>query len=64
VRGILLVGALAVLRQARTHPEQHPQITRLLARKPVKVVAVAIANKTAPVAGAVPTKEESCAPTL
>jgi transposase len=36
-----------VYRKARTHPEKYPWIARPLARKPAKVVAVTIANKTA-----------------
>jgi len=59
LRRILIVGALAVLRQARAHPEKYPWVTQLLARKPPKVVAVAIANKTARIAWAVLTKKES-----
>src|SRR5215468_5060226 len=59
LRRILIVGALAVLRQARAHPEKYPWVTQLLARKPAKVVAVAIANKTARIAWAVLTKKEN-----
>jgi Transposase IS116/IS110/IS902 family len=44
---LLIVGAFAVLRQARAQPEKYPWVTQLLARKLAKVVAVAIANKTA-----------------
>lgn len=59
LRRILIVGALAVLRQARAHPQKYPWVTKLLARKPAKVVAVAIANKTARIAWAVLTKKEN-----
>src|SRR5262245_11880071 len=59
LRRILIVGALAVLRQARAHPEKYHWVTQLLARKPAKVVAVAIANKTARIAWAVLTKKEN-----
>jgi transposase len=58
LRRILIVGAFAVLRQARAHPEKYPWVTQLLARKPAKVVAVALANKTARIAWAVLTKKE------
>jgi transposase len=58
LRRILVVGALAVLRQARAHPEKYPWVAQLLARKPAKVVAVALANKTARIAWAVLTKKE------
>jgi hypothetical protein len=46
------------LRRARAHPEKYPWVTQLLACKPAKVVAVAIANKTARIAWAVLTKKE------
>jgi hypothetical protein len=46
------------LRQARAHPEKYPWVTQLLARKPAKVIAVAIANKTARIAWAVLIKKE------
>ena len=47
LRRILVVGACAVLRYARHRPEKYPWLTQLLARKPFKVVAVALANKMA-----------------
>ena len=47
LRRLCVVGAMAVLRRARTHPEKNPWLTQLLARKPPKVAAVALANKTA-----------------
>jgi hypothetical protein len=46
------------LEQARAHPEKYPWVTQLLARKPAKVAAVALANKTARIAWAVLTKKE------
>jgi transposase len=52
LRRILVVGAVAVLRYARQNPEKYPWLTRLLARKPFKVAAVALANKMARVAWA------------
>ena len=52
LRRILVVGAHAVLKRARLHPEKYPWLTRLLARKPFKVVAVALANKMARIAWA------------
>ena len=52
LRRILVVGAHAVLKRARHQPEKYPWITRLLARKPFRVVAVALANKMARVAWA------------
>ena len=47
LRRILVVGAHAVLKLARQKPEKYPWLTQLLARKPFKVVAVALANKMA-----------------
>src|SRR6185369_5576546 len=52
LRRILIVGAHAVLRRARQQPEKYPWLTQLLARRPFKVVAVALANKMARVAWA------------
>jgi len=53
LRRLLVIGATAVIRQARTHPDVHPWLIQLLARRPAKVVAVALANKTARIAWAV-----------
>ena len=52
LRRILVVGAHAVLKRARQQPEKYPWLTRLLARKPFRVAAVALANKMARVAWA------------
>ncbi len=43
---------LAVLRYAKQNPEKYPWLTQLLARRPFKVVAVALANKMARMAWA------------
>ena len=48
-----------MLRHARAHPEKHPRLTALLARRPFKVVAVALANKMARVAWALLAKRET-----
>jgi transposase len=53
LRRLLIVGATAVIRHARAHPEKHPWIMQLLAKKPAKKVAVALANKTARIAWAI-----------
>jgi transposase len=53
LRRLLVVGATAVIRHARTHPDKHPWLIELLARRPAKVVAVALANKMARIAWAV-----------
>src|SRR5438093_462123 len=47
LRRILVVGAIAVLRRAHENPGKYPWLTQLLARRPFKVVAVALANKMA-----------------
>jgi transposase len=52
LRRILVVGAHAVLKLARQQPEKYPWLTRLLARKPFRVVAVALANRMARIAWA------------
>jgi len=52
LRRILVGGAVSILRRAKLNPERYPWVTRLLARRPFKVVAIALANKTARVAWA------------
>ena len=53
LRRLLVIGATTVLRHARAHPAKHPWLMQLLARRPAKVVAVALANKMARIAWAV-----------
>jgi transposase len=52
LRRILVVGAHSVLRRAEEDPLKYPWLTQLLARRPFKVVAVALANKMARIAWA------------
>ena len=52
LRRILVVGAHAVLKRARQQPEKYLWLTQLLARRPFRVVAVALANKMARIAWA------------
>jgi transposase len=52
LRRILIVGAISVLRRAKENPGKFPWLTQLLARRPFKVVAVALANKMARMAWA------------
>ena len=48
LRSLFMAGALAVIRYARTHGTKHrPWLTALLARRPSKVAAIALANKMA-----------------
>ena len=53
LRSLFTVGALAVIRYARIHGTGHrPWLTGLLARRPAKVAAIALANKLARMAWA------------
>jgi transposase len=52
LRSLLVVGATSVLRYARNNPNASQWITALLARRPYKVAAVALANKMARIAWA------------
>jgi transposase len=52
LRRILVVGAHSVLRRAKQNPEKYPWLAQLLARRPFKVVAIALANKMARIAWA------------
>lgn len=53
LRTLLIHGARSVLQQAVRHPERaDPWLRQLLARRPVNVVAVALANKNARIAWA------------
>jgi len=64
LRRILVVGAVSMLRRAKLNPERYPWVTRLLARRPFKVVAVALANKMARVAWALLAKGGTYRPRL
>jgi transposase len=63
LRRLLVAGSMAVVQHARRHPEKQPWITRLLARKPAKVVAIAVANKMARIAWAIMSKGSTYRPT-
>jgi transposase len=59
LRSLFVVGALAVIRYAKIHGTEHrPWLTALLARKPTKVAAIALANKLARMAWAMMAKGE------
>tara|TARA_E500000305_G_C3995151_1_gene224160 strand:- start:279 stop:1307 length:1029 start_codon:yes stop_codon:yes gene_type:complete len=47
LRQMLVVGAMAVIRYAERHGTKRPWLVELLARRPAKVAAVALANKNA-----------------
>ena len=53
LRSLFVAGALSVIRYAKIHGTKHrPWLTALLARKPTKVAAIALANKLARMAWA------------
>jgi transposase len=57
LRGLFTAGALAVIRYAKIHGTGHrPWLTALLARRPTKVAAIALANKLARMAWAMMAK--------
>ena len=58
LRSMLTVGALAVIRYAERHGTKRPWIIKLLARRPTKVAAVALANKMARMAWAIMARDE------
>ncbi len=48
LRGLFVAGALSVIRYAKIHGTNHrPWLAALLARRPTKVAAIALANKIA-----------------
>ncbi len=55
LRQMLVLGALAVIRYAERHGTSRPWLVRLMARRPTKIAAVALANKTARVIWAIMT---------
>jgi transposase len=59
LRSLFTTGALAVIRYAKIHGTRHrPWLTALLARRPTKVAAIALANKLARMAWAMMAKGE------
>jgi transposase len=59
LRSLFVVGALSVIRYAKLHGTKHrPWLTALLARRPTKVAAIALANKLARMAWTMMAKGE------
>jgi transposase len=59
LRSLFTAGALAVIRYAKIYGTQHrPWLTALLARRPTKVAAIALANKIARIAWAMMARGE------
>jgi transposase len=59
LRSLFMAGALAVIRYAKIHGIKHrPWLTALLARRPTKVAAIALANKIARMAWAMMARGE------
>src|SRR5215475_13206539 len=59
LRSLFTAGALAVIRYAKNHGTKHrPWLMALLARRPTKVAAIALANKIARMAWAMMAKAE------
>ena len=59
LRSLFTAGALAVIRYAKIHGTKHrPWLTALLARRPTKVAAIALANKIARMAWAMMARGE------
>lgn len=58
LRWLLVAGAMAVIRYARQHGTKRAWLTRLMARRPAKVAAVALANKISRMAWAIMARGE------
>jgi transposase len=62
LRRLLVVGGMSVVKLAKIFPWKYPWVAKLLARKPAKVVAIAVANKLARIAWAIMSKGETYRP--
>jgi transposase len=52
LRSLLVLGAMTVIRRARSNPQKYPWLAELLERRPPLIAAVAMANKVARIAWA------------
>jgi transposase len=59
LRWLLVAGPMAVIRYARQHGTKRPWLARLMATRPIKVAAVALANKIARIAWCPKCRRES-----
>jgi len=60
LRKLLIVGMTSLVRRAKYNPKTiDPRLANLLARKPVRVATVAMANKTARIIWAIMTRDET-----
>ena len=50
---LLIAGAMTIIRHARRHGAKSPWLAQIMARRPTKVAAAALANKLARMAWAV-----------
>jgi transposase len=58
LRWLLVAGAMAVIRYARQHGTKRLWLARIMARRPTKGAAGALANKIARIAGAIMVRSE------
>jgi transposase len=59
LRQLLFVGAIAVIRYAERHGTRRPWLVRLMGRRPTRVAATALANKTARIIWAIMTNGQT-----
>lgn len=62
LRWLLVAGAMTVIRHARKHGAKSPWLGEIMARRPTKVAAAALANKNARIAWAVLSRGEAYRP--
>jgi transposase len=62
LRRLLVVGGTSVVKLAKIFPWKYPWVAKLLAKKPAKVVAIAVANKLARIAWAIMSTGETYRP--